>query len=214
MAQRRTIKRAATPRKNTPPRANWQDVGRDLRRQYIVRGGRPYDHDWYRADLSTPRSRRAAFLFQMIAHAQNGDPSALLAFLRSGQKLSRFDRNQLADLFKVIFTPKAKPGKQRGRPKQTLIPVFVSAARRFYREWKDANRLKGISDWGHGDEMKDESCRFAIASYVDRFPSLLREDLPTFEQVRDLMERSQKRQGLFTFEQAIELMKLQQGRHQ
>jgi hypothetical protein len=148
----------------------------------------------------------------MVAEAQFGDPSSLVAFLRSGHKLTQFDRNELAGMLGVIFTGQAKPAKQRGRPKQTLIPVFVNVARRFYREWKDANRRKGISDWGHGDEMKDESCRFAIASYVDRFPSLLREDLPTFEQVRDLMERSQKRQGLFTFEQAIELLERQQGR--
>jgi len=54
----------------------------------------------------------------MIAYAQNGDPSALVAFLRSGQKLTQFDRNQLADIFEVIFTPQAKPAKQRGRPKR------------------------------------------------------------------------------------------------
>jgi hypothetical protein len=52
----------------------------------------------------------------MIAYAQNGDPSAFVAFLRSGQKLTQFDRNQLADMFEVIFTPQAKPAKLKRPP--------------------------------------------------------------------------------------------------
>ena len=128
----------------------------------------------------------------MVAEAQFGDPSSLVAFLRSGHKLTQFDRNELAGMLEVIFTRRAKPAKQRGRPKQTLIPVFVSVARRFYREWKDANRRKGISDWGHGDEMKDEACRLAIELY-GQVPSYMREDPPTLEDLRELMDRPQSR---------------------
>jgi hypothetical protein len=181
MAQRRT-------------EANWQDVGRELRRQFIARGGRPYDRNWYRVDHSAPHSRRAAYLFGMVARAQSGDPSTLVAYLRSQQKLTQFDRNQLADMFEVIFTPQAKPAKQRGRPKRMWTRVCASVARTFYWDWRDTNQRNGINDWGHGDEMKDEACRLAIEFYVDRLASPVgKDDLPAFQEVRVLMERSERR---------------------
>ena len=190
MAQRRTIKRAAALREYIPPRTNWQDVGRDLRRQYIARVTTVPS----KADQSTSRSRRAAFLFEMIAYAQSGDPSALGAFLRSGQKLTQFDRNELANLLEAIFTRQAKPTKQRGRSKRLGVRACAAVARRFHVEWKDANRRNGINDWGHGDEMKDEACRLAIELYVDRFP--VKDDPPiTFEEIRELMERPAARRG-------------------
>ncbi len=124
----------------------------------------------------------------MIAYAQTGDPSALVTFLRSRRKLTQFDRNTLAEMLEVIFTGQANRTKQRGRPKRLWARACAGRARLFYLDWKDANQRSGINDWGRRDEMKDEACRLVIELYVDRL-SRPGDDAPTFEEIRDLMER-------------------------
>jgi hypothetical protein len=84
----------------------------------------------------------------------------------------------LADLLEQNVFTKAKPIKKR-----RLARMSGGLAFSFYQKWKDANRRNGINDWDHRGEMKDAMCRLVIGLVRPR------ENAPTFEQVRELMER-------------------------
>jgi len=100
-------------------------------------------------------------------------------------------RNPDADEARRRQTPRAQAGARRNRGGNSRSCARVAI--KFYRDWKDANRRNGIRDWGRGDEMKDEACRFAIELYGNDVLSHMREDPPTFEELRDLMDRPQAR---------------------
>jgi len=105
--------------------------------------------------------------------------------------LTRFDRNSLAEYLEFAFTEalQRKSQKTGGRRKHTWARMCAHMAIKFYQLWKDTNRRNGINDWGHGDEMKDEACRLAIELGSCWARTCKEQDPPTFEQVRELIER-------------------------
>jgi hypothetical protein len=173
------------------PQMNWQDVGREVRKQFIARVNLPCSCNSC-IFQDTPRGRRQNYWSALVFRAIDGDPSVLVRHLRSRRKLTRFDRNELARLFEYAFTKalQHKPTTKGGRPKHSWARMCADVvAINFYQDWKDANRRNGINDWGHRDEMKDEASRLAIelgSCWARRFTG---QDPPTFEQVRELMER-------------------------
>jgi len=180
MAQKRVIKQAAAPREIDI--LKWQD-GRwfiDIFSQVKWQDGR-----WRGAD-----PRRLTWAFAVL-EAMEGNPSILVHHLRSRQKLTQADRNHLASLFeKVVFTDRLQYKPMKGRSKQTWTRSCANLAIQFYQDWKDANRRNGINDWGHGKQMKDKACQLAIeVCGNDKLRLYLGQDPPTFEQVRELIER-------------------------
>lgn len=172
------------------PQMNWQDVGRELRKQFIARADLPCSCDSCILQ-DTPRGQRANYWDFLIFDAIDGDPSSLVRHFRSRRKLTRFDRNQLAELFEYAFAEALQPKSQKkgGRRKHSWAQMCANLAIKFYRDWKGANRRNGINDWGHGDEMKDEACRLAIELGSCWARTCKEQDQPTFEQVRELIER-------------------------
>ena len=181
------------------PQMNWQDVGRELRKQFIAQAQLPCSCDSCILQ-DTPRGQRANYWSVVIFTAIDGDPSLLVRHLRSRRKLTRFDRNSLAKYLEFAFTEalQRKSQKTAGRRKHTWAQQCAYVAIKFYRDWKDANRRNGINDWGHGDEMKDEACRLAIELYGNVYSPVYGtdnrryyqgQDMPTFEEVRELIGR-------------------------
>jgi hypothetical protein len=181
------------------PQNNWQDVGRELRKQFIARAELPCSCDSCILQ-DTPREQRKNYWVMVVCKAMDGDPSMLVRHLRSRRKLTRLDRNELAEHFEQILTNELQRKSQKtgGRRKHTWAQSCAHVAIKFYRDWKDANRRNGINDWGHGDEMKDEACRLAIELYGNLYSPLYGtdnrrryqgQDMPTFEEVRELIER-------------------------
>ena len=181
----------------TSPQANWRDVGQELRKIFIERGGQRCTCYWCRVYQDTPHGQRENYWIVVVSEALSGDPSALVKHLRS-PRLTRLDRNMLAETLEDILTghpltEQTEQTKQRGRPKRKWVRRCADVAIKFYQDWKDANRRNGINDWGHRDEMKDEASRLAIELYGNSDSAWARiyigHDPPTFEQVRELMER-------------------------
>ena len=175
------------------PQMNWQDVGRELRKQFIARADLPCSCDWCHVYQDTPRGQRENYWVMVIGEAMNGNPSLLVRHLRSRRKLTRFDRNKLAEHFEYAFIDalQRKSQKPRGRPGHSWARSCASVAIKLYQDWKDLNQRNGINDWGRRDEMKDEACRLAIELYGNGNRGRVYEgqDPPTFEQVRELIER-------------------------
>jgi hypothetical protein len=174
------------------PQANWRDVGQELRK--IRRDRQGCDCYWCSVYQDTPRGQRENYWVAVVARALDGDPSSLVKHLRRG--LTPVDRNLLADTLADILpdqAERAKQTKQGGRPKHSWVQMCAHVAIKFYQDWKDATRRNGINDWGHRDEMKDEASRLAIELYGNSSSVWARtcigQDPPTFEQVRELMER-------------------------
>jgi len=172
------------------PQANWKDVGQGLRK--IWRGRQRCDCYWCSVYQDTPRGQRENYWVAVVGEALDGDPSSLVKHLRRG--LTPVDRNLLADtLAEILPAERAKQTKQAGRPKRQWARSCARVAIKFYRDWKDANQRNGVRDWGRGDEMKDEACRFVVELSGNDVPSHMREDPPTFEELRELMDRPQAR---------------------
>jgi hypothetical protein len=97
-------------------------------------------------------------------------------------------------LLEDAWTPTAA---KRGRPKMNWARKCVSVASKFYLDWKEINQHRGISDWGHSDEMKDEACRVALELYGDKAPPHMRraEGSIGFEKLRELIERPRSRRS-------------------
>jgi hypothetical protein len=170
---------------------DWQEVGRNLWARFI------YHLDQCRPlearERQIQRQRRQIQRQILAAHRDlivagwGGDVlSFMLWLLKSRPELIRCDRDMdwfidriLIDLLEDFFNA-SKPIK-----KPRWARICASLAVSFYQRWKDANRRNGINDWGHRGEMKDEACRLVI--------ELRKKNAPTFEQVRELMERPAKR---------------------
>jgi hypothetical protein len=131
-----------------------------------------------------------------------GDPSTLVKLLNS-RNLTQFDRGILADLLDCYFKGEIisswYPG---GRPKNIAAQCCANVAIKFYANWKTINRRWRIKDWGHSDEMKDEACRVAITYLLIRrdregtVPLISNhplDEVPDFEQVRELLDRPRSR---------------------
>jgi hypothetical protein len=171
------------------PQANWRDVGQELRK--IWRGRQRCNCYWCSVYQGTPRGQRENYWVAVVSNALDGNPSSLVKHLRRG--LTPVDRNLLADTLAEILPAEAERAKQTkkgGRRKHTWAQMCADLTTNFFRDWKDANQRNGINDWGHRDEMKDEACRLAIELGSCWARTCGEEqDPPTFEQVRELIER-------------------------
>lgn len=157
---------------------DWRTIGRDLEREW--RNGRkkplPISKDAQFALLERPPS----FTLCLLDY-YNGDPANLIEYLRSGREMPDDFREQLAEAISNFHTKKPK----RGRPKDRALRHALVAAQWFFQRWRAENDRQGINDWGHREDMKDESIRTAI--------EIERHDVAD-EDVRALMDRATCRQ--------------------
>jgi hypothetical protein len=168
----------------------WQAEGRELGKLWIERSRLPCDCTFCRRERSG-KTRRENYWVWVVGTACRGNPSGLVKHLRSRRAITRADRRILAELFEAHFTGEIDRAlKAIGRPKKHWARSCARGALKFYSEWRDLNRRKGVNDWGHGDEMKDEACRVLIEIYgLKQPPKHLRDPVLNFEDVRALMER-------------------------
>ena len=176
----------------------WRCVGRALRVQFLERAGGRCDCYSCRSQ-STKRGQRESYWVRAVALAWMGDPSTLVEHLSSRKAFTQFDRRILADLLDVVFRDETRASP--GRPKNIAAQECARVATIFYTDWKAINRRSGIKDWGHSDEMRDEACSVAIACHLKqraregrvRLSNHPMDEVPNFEQVRELMNRPHSR---------------------
>jgi hypothetical protein len=175
-----------------------EDTGRKLREKFVERATRPQPCDCYICQRRKPNQRelryqRENYWIAVVCNAMRGDPSYLVKHLRSRRALTQFDRKMLAECLEAHLT--GEVGKDRGRPQKHYARLLARMALIFYQEWKQINRRQGIRDHGHGGEMKDEACRVALDFYdaglLQLHPTV--QDIPTFDCVRELMDRPKSR---------------------
>jgi hypothetical protein len=170
----------------------WKDVGRAIRAWVLDRALERCNCYSCRTQ-GGKRGRRENYWISLVCLARMGDPSALVKHLNSRRALTQFDRRCLADLLDANFKGEFN-APRIGRPKKIAARSCASIAVKQYKDWKAINRQYRIRDWGHSDEMKEEACRIAIDYHVARNGGGLMSnhpmnEVPTFEQVRELMER-------------------------
>jgi hypothetical protein len=66
------------------PQMNWQDVGRELRKQFIARADLPCSCDWCHVYQDTPRGQRENYWVMVIGEAMNGNPPSCAISDREG----------------------------------------------------------------------------------------------------------------------------------
>jgi hypothetical protein len=189
------------PEVQVSTQTNWCDAGRALRARFLEEARGRCDCYSCRSQW-TKRGQREKYLVHAVALAQMGDPSTLVKLLNS-RNLTQFDRGILADLLDCYFKGEIisswYPG---GRPKNIAAQCCANVAIKFYANWKTINRRWRIKDWGHSDEMKDEACRVAITYLLIRrdregtVPLISNhplDEVPDFEQVRELLDRPRSR---------------------
>jgi len=181
---------------------NWRDIGRGLRAQFLEEAVVAECDCYSCRSQQTKRGQREKYWIYAVVFALNGDPSALVEHLNSRRAITQFDRRILADLLDCSF--KGEIERQlspAGRPKNIAAQVCARHAIRFYTYWKAINRRWRIKDWGHSDEMKDEACRVAVDYHIRRRDraGIIRvsnhpmDEVPDFDQVRELMDRPRSR---------------------
>jgi hypothetical protein len=183
-----------TPEIEVARQMSWQEVGEKLRAYYFAKSNERCDCYWCSRYQHTKRGRRENYWVNRVAFAILGDPSGLVAHLDSRRRLDGFDRMVLADLLNVAFRDEVDQAfHPSGRPRKTAARACASVAQGFYNTWKTIDRRSGVQDWGHSDEMKDQSCRVAIEMHSVRDfsvePYHPMNIVPDFEEVRELMNR-------------------------
>jgi hypothetical protein len=173
----------------------WKAVGRAIRVWLLEHIYDRCDCRWCRTG-GGKRGRRENYWIAIVGAARRGDTSALVEHLNSRRTLTRFDRRCLAEELDASF--KGEWGRPRiGRPRKVAAHSCASVAVKFYKDWKEINLQCGIKDWGYSDEMKDEICRIAIEAHAARFATYPSNDamskVPSFEEVRELMDRPKAR---------------------
>jgi hypothetical protein len=114
----------------------------------------------------------------------NADSSRLIEILRS-RPISIDEQEELADELEFPEPPK------KGRPRNEAMQWAAHTAAIIYRRWKRLNNREGINDWGLGDDMKNQSCLYAIelgAPWKGR-------EQPDVEAVRQLLDRPKSRRN-------------------
>lgn len=147
--------------------------------------------EWYhgqaqRLDEAVTRIETAprADILDACFAAARGDPSDLIALLRSPRPLDRRDRAILAGLHAGYFDPDPT---QEGRPPAEATHRAAWRAMMFVNLWKNANRNRGISNHGLTNLMKDSACNFILAQTQDAGGHP-----PDRDAVLDLMDRPQR----------------------
>jgi hypothetical protein len=120
----------------------------------------------------------------------DSDMSPLADYVASDKPLSAEERRVIA---------RKLPKRKAGRPKDTQLRAAASVAWDFYQEWRDQNKRLGISDHGHGDEMKAYAARwnvedwFGFGSDGEEFSDNTRAGF--IARVRELMEKPKHLRG-------------------
>jgi hypothetical protein len=188
-----------TPEIQVSTQTNWRDIGRALRGRFLEQAGGRCDCYSCRSQ-GTKRGQRETYLVHAVVLAHMGDPSTLVKLLNS-RNLTQFDRRILADLLDCYFKGEISQWSPVGRPKNIAARSCANVATTFYTDWKAINRRWRIKDWGHSGEMKDEACHVAIDCHLIRrdlegkvpISNHPMDEVPDFEQVRELMDRSRSR---------------------
>jgi hypothetical protein len=195
---------SAPPKIEVSTQTDWRDVGQALRARLLERARERCDCYSCR-NQDTKRGQREKHWVNLVAQTELGDPSLLVGHLNSRRLLTQFDRKCLADLLDAVFRGETRAVLSPiGRPKNLAVRNCAGFAIKFYTDWKAINRQWRIKDWGHSDEMKDEACRVAIDYHLARRDLLrlggrgltsnhLMDEVPDFEQVRELMDRPRDR---------------------
>ena len=144
---------------------DWWDVRRQLQKEWLAELGQiPMPSA---AELQALRQTWEASLTYACLAYLDGDPSLLLAYLRSGRSLSSQQARDLAD---CLEDQQGKPqARQRGRVKDTGRHFVTRTAKQFYLDWQRLNKELGISSWGHAEDMKKEGIRFVREEYLPQF---------------------------------------------
>jgi hypothetical protein len=135
---------------------------------------------------ATPRkSTPESVLLMALECLARGQSNLLIEYLLSDKEfsLSKRSRQRLAEALRE------KDWERRGRRPDRHARFVCEQALAIYSTWKQVHKKNGVSDWGVRDQMKDEACQYALMlgkTYGWE---------PDFEQVRQLMERSKKRQS-------------------
>ena len=159
--------------------ADWQEIGRRVRDK-IINESQNFNAKRRAEELIGERPEYA--FYRVLLQYSVGNSSPLKEYLRSDRPLLRSDRELLA----LELAGELSPPPKRGRPRDENARAAADFARRFYRQWKSENICEGIKDWGLGDEMKDQSCRYAIEIFKTLRPG---EQQPDLEVVPEMMER-------------------------
>ena len=178
--------------------ADCRETGEALCTQFLERAGGRCDCYSCRSQNTKSGIRERSWI-SAVALAYDGDPSTLVELLRSKESLSRLDRNCLAELLDAAFGGEVEAAMNiKGRPKHIAAHACASIALKFYADWKAVNRRLNVSDRGVSDAMKDEACRVALQGHKIRQANHVMLDhpmnvVPTFEEVRELMDRPRGR---------------------
>jgi hypothetical protein len=165
----------------------WREIGEELF-EYLKAEQWAADL-WREARWNERKQKRLEpdLLFALQSCAR-GNSDRLIEYVESDKEfsLSRDERDRCARVLRH------KPWAPRlGRRPDGVARFALSKAQAIFSVWKEANKQSGISDWGLRDQMKDQACRYAI----DICRPYIEGREPDFETVRQLMERSKKRQA-------------------
>jgi hypothetical protein len=156
-------------------KVEWREIGKRI----FVRKARE------RKERATQERHPDAPLFTaLLASALGGTTVPLVAYLRSDKEfsLSQESREHLA----LVITVQEAKRRKVGRKQNKVTRHLAKMARSFYRQWQAANIKAGVSNWGHANDMKDESCRYTLE---------LVGWTANFEIVRELMDRPNSRRN-------------------
>jgi hypothetical protein len=93
--------------------------------------------------------------FTLLEWRRRGNPKWLIAHLRK-RRMSEEDQEDLAQALEGKFD------RRSGRPRDIDLREAAHCAKTFLKRWRTLNKAKGISNWGHREEMMEEAVRFAI----------------------------------------------------
>lgn len=172
---------------------NWQDVGEEMRECWARRVS-----DY--AERAMPEGHAPDELVVIfdgvplkpgfgdaLSNFARGNPSRLVAYLRSDRPLGRSERNLIAE---VLDQNQSRPG----RPTNDLLRTAATAASRFFDAWRTANKERGIKDHGRRGEMKSYAARVVVEDY---YAWQIAADPEQFiESVRSLMDRPKRRRNV------------------
>jgi hypothetical protein len=165
-------------------RAIGQRLGDELRRDTAERIARGKAGENAGIPCRDSGIRGEEFLDAIMATASKNDFTRLIQYLESDKEiyLSQGQRDWMARILKH------RPWKKKRGPRKNRIPPFVAVtALDLYRRWQLKNTEAGISNWRLSNEMKDESCRYAVESW-NMYAAAWGHRTVDFEVIRQMME--------------------------
>ena len=162
--------------------------GRRIRDQ-VINEGQPSNAKRRAEELMAIGESPGYLFWRVVRQYSMGNPVPLIKYLCTNHPLSPTDRKLLALTLAEAFGRRPNHGRPRGEHTRAVAAV----AKRIYRQWKSELRREGIKSHGLSDEMKDQSCRYAIeilTPVIERVGGTP----PEYEAAREMMERSIYRQ--------------------